>query len=100
MFASTTGARNFAGKGDFHMDGAGRLTRRRSGHVAPFVFTGVQIVSKALLKDAPAGPFSTNVLWDRAIAAGRCFGAVHQGLWFDVGTPEALKATEAVLQHG
>jgi NDP-sugar pyrophosphorylase family protein len=25
---------------------------------------------------------------------------VHQGLWFDVGTPEALRATEAVLQHG
>ena len=36
------------------------------------------------------GPFSTNILWDRAIEEGRCFGAVHQGLWFDVGTPQSI----------
>ena len=41
----------------------------------------------ACSRDAPEGPFSTNILWDRAIEEGRCFGAVHQGLWFDVGTP-------------
>jgi MurNAc alpha-1-phosphate uridylyltransferase len=93
-------AQNHRGSGDFHMDRQGRLRRRAKAKIAPFVFTGIQIVSKALLKDAPDGPFSTNILWDRAIADGRCFGAVHQGLWFDVGTPEALKATEAVLQHG
>jgi N-acetyl-alpha-D-muramate 1-phosphate uridylyltransferase len=93
-------AQNHRGQGDFHMDRQGRLRRRAKAKIAPFVFTGIQIMSKALLKDAPEGPFSTNILWDRAIAAGRCFGAVHQGLWFDVGTPEALKATEAVLQHG
>ena len=52
------------------------------------------MVSKRLLRDAPDGPFSTNILWDRAIAEGRCFGAVHQGLWFDVGNPAAIKATE------
>ena len=56
-----------------------RLRRRGKGRVAPFVFTGIQIVSKRLLRDAPEGPFSTNILWDRAIAEGRCFGAVHQG---------------------
>ena len=93
-------AQNHRGHGDFHMDRRGRLRRRDKSKIAPFVFTGVQIVSKALLRDAPDGPFSTNILWDRAIAEGRCFGAVHQGLWFDVGTPEALRATEAVLQHG
>jgi MurNAc alpha-1-phosphate uridylyltransferase len=93
-------AQNHRGQGDFHMDRQGRLRRRAKAKIAPFVFTGVQIISKALLADAPEGPFSTTVLWDRAIAAGRCFGAVHQGLWFDVGTPEALKATEAALQHG
>lgn len=85
-----------AGRGDFHMDGAGRITRRKA-KVAPFVFTGIQIVSPRLLADAPAGPFSTNILWNRAIAAGRCFGAVHQGLWFDVGTPAAITMVEAAL---
>lgn len=87
------------GMGDFHMDREGRLRRRARSHVAPFVFTGVQIVAKQLLRDAPAGPFSTNILWDRAIEEGRCFGAVHQGLWFDVGTPRSIPMTEAALEN-
>ena len=93
-------AGNHRGQGDFHMKSDGRLVRREKGKVAPFVFTGIQIVSKRLLRDAPDGPFSTNILWDRAIAEGRCFGAVHQGLWFDVGNPSAIKATERALQNG
>ena len=93
-------AGNHRGQGDFHMYADGRLSRRGKGKVAPFVFTGIQMVSKRLLRDAPEGPFSTNILWDRAIEEGRCFGAVHQGLWFDVGNPAAIKATERALQHG
>jgi len=92
-------AENHKGIGDFHMDRTGRLRRRNKSHVAPFVFTGVQMVSKRLLRDAPEGPFSTNVLWDRAIEEGRCFGAVHQGLWFDVGTPTSIPMTEAALEN-
>jgi MurNAc alpha-1-phosphate uridylyltransferase len=80
------------------MDRQGRLRRRDKSRVAPFVFTGIQILSKRLLRDAPDGPFSTNLLWNRAIAEGRCFGAVHQGLWFDVGTPRSIKLTEATLE--
>src|SRR3546814_9943709 len=68
--------------------------------VAPFVFTGIQILSPRLLVDAPEGPFSTNLFWDRAIAAERAYGLVHQGLWFDIGAPEAIQATEAVIGHG
>ena len=93
-------AGNHSGQGDFHMDAAGRLSRRKAGRVAPFVYTGIQMVSKRLLRDAPEGAFSTNILWDRAIEEGRCFGAVHQGLWFDVGTPASIKATERALQDG
>ena len=87
------------GMGDFHMDRAGRIRRRQRSYVAPFVFTGIQIVSKRLLRDAPGGPFSTNILWDRAIEEGRAFGAVHQGLWFDVGTPQSIPFTEAALEN-
>jgi len=90
-------AYNHSGIGDFHMDRFGRLQRRGRSKVAPYVFTGIQLVSKRLLRDAPEGPFSTNVLWNRGIEEGRCFGAVHQGLWFDVGTPAAVRATESAL---
>ncbi len=86
-----------SGRGDFHMDGAGRLSRRKPGRVAPFVFTGVQIVAKRLFAGEKAEPFSLNRLWDRAIGEGRAFGLVHNGLWFDVGTPPAVKRTEAML---
>lgn len=91
-------AENHHGRGDFHMDRTGRLRRRERSRVAPFVYTGIQMVSKRLLDDAPEGSFSTNLLWDKAIEQGRCFGAVHQGLWFDVGTPQAIKATELTLE--
>jgi MurNAc alpha-1-phosphate uridylyltransferase len=85
------------GQGDFHMSAAGRLRRRKSG-VAPFVYSGIQMISKRLFEGAlPEGPFSTNVLWDRAIGKGRCYGAVHQGLWFDVGAPPNIKAAEEIL---
>ncbi|HXH53665.1 MAG TPA: nucleotidyltransferase family protein [Sphingomicrobium sp.] len=92
-------AQNHRGLGDFHLDREGRLRRRGRSKVAPFVYTGVQMLSKRLLEGAAEEPFSTNVLWDRAIAAGRCFGAVHHGLWFDVGTPQAIRATEQFLRH-
>ena len=90
-------AHNHRGMGDFHLDRSGRVRRREANRVAPYVFTGIQIVSKRLLRDAPAGKFSTNVLWDRAMEEGRLHGAVHQGLWFDVGTPQAIPTTEAAL---
>lgn len=86
------------GRGDFHMSATGKLARRKSGGVAPFVYIGIQMVSKRLFAgDMPDGPFSTNILWDRAIAAGRCYGTVHQGLWFDIGRPESIKRAGEIL---
>ncbi|MBN8818551.1 MAG: nucleotidyltransferase family protein [Sphingomonas sp.] len=88
------------GLGDFHMDANGRLSRRKSGRVAPFVFTGVQILSPRLIVDPPSDVFSTNIFWDRAIAAGRAYGLSHAGLWFDVGTPQAIPLVEAGISGG
>ncbi len=90
-------AHGYVGKGDFHLDALGRVSRRRTGRIAPFIYTGIQLVSHRLLRDAPEGPFSTNLLWTRAIAVGRLFGWVHTGQWFEVGSPEAIGPTEAIL---
>ena len=88
------------GKGDFHIEPDGRLRRRgKDEDSAPYIFIGAQIVSHRLLRDAPDGPFSTNVLWDRAIAEGRLYGVVHAGEWFDLGTPEAIAPAEARLER-
>jgi MurNAc alpha-1-phosphate uridylyltransferase len=89
------------GQGDFYLDARGRITgRRKPGRVAPFVYTGVQILSPRVIADWPEGPFSTMLFWERAIAAGRAYAVVHQGLWFDVGTPGAVKIVEAELADG
>ena len=93
------GAHNFRGKGDFHMDARGRVARRRSGRIAPFIFTGIQLVSNRLLRDAPDGAFSTNILWDRAIEEERLYGVAFTGQWFEVGTPAAIAPTEAALKE-
>ncbi|MBB3861129.1 MurNAc alpha-1-phosphate uridylyltransferase [Novosphingobium hassiacum] len=90
---------NFRGKGDFHMDPLGRISRRRTGRIAPFIYSGIQIVSHRLLRDAPEGPFSTTVLWDRAIAEGRLYGISHLGLWYEVGEPGMIAPTEAALRQ-
>lgn len=89
------------GKGDFSLDADNRLVRRGQRDSATYVYTGNQLISHRLLRDAPTGPFSTNILWDRAIAAGRLFGLVHEGDWFDIGSPQAIAPTEAALAvHG
>lgn len=101
MLVPLAAAHCHGGRGDFHMSPTGALTRRRPRGVAPFVFTGIQMISKRLLAgDHPEGPFSTNLLWDRAMAEGRCFGAVHQGLWFDIGRPENIRKAEEILRAG
>ena len=92
-------ALNYKGKGDFHLDPLGRLSRRRSGRIAPFLYSGIQLVSHRLLRDAPEGAFSTNVFWDRAIEEGRLYGVSHTGLWFEVGEPSAIRPTEEWLSR-
>ena len=94
------GAHNYRGKGDFSLDAGGRISRRKSGRIAPFIFSGIQIVSHRLLRDPPQGPFSTNILWNRAIEERRLHGMAFTGEWFEVGEPSAIAPTESALKRG
>ncbi|GMM93885.1 nucleotidyltransferase family protein [Qipengyuania sp. MTN3-11] len=91
---------NFDGTGDFYMDGRGRLRRKIAGRIAPFIYTGIQLVSHRLLRDAPAGKFSTNLLWDRAIGEGRLYGLAFSGDWIEVGRPEHIARAEEAIGRG
>lgn len=90
-------ATGHGGPGDFDLDADCRLIRRGTRPTAPYVYTGVQILQPALFRDAPAGAFSLNSLYDRAIAAGRLHGLVHRGDWMDVGTHDGLAQAEAMM---
>ncbi len=90
-------AHGYAGRGDYHRAADGTLRRRGTAGTAPYLFAGVQILHPRLFDGAPDGPFSLNLLYDRAQKAGRLFGLAHDGEWFHVGTPEDLARTEAAL---
>jgi MurNAc alpha-1-phosphate uridylyltransferase len=97
LLAMTTTSTGYNGRGDFTMDSQGRVSRRGEHEVAPFAFTGVSIMHPRLFEDAPAGAFSLNRLWDRAIATGRLYGLRLEGRWMHVGSPLGLAEAERAL---
>lgn len=97
LVASTATSIGYEGRGDVVMDSVGLLRRRREHEITPFVYAGVAVVKPELLADTPDGPFSANLLYDRAIAAGRLHGLRLDGQWLHVGTPASIKEAEACL---
>jgi MurNAc alpha-1-phosphate uridylyltransferase len=97
LMASMVTAVGYEGPGDFNMDADGHLTRVEEQRLTPFAYPGVQIVHPRLFDRAPAGAFSTNRVWDVAIAAGRLYGIRLDGVWIHVGTPEAVEEADAFL---
>ena len=93
----TAKAFGYRGVGDYTVDEIGRMHRREECEIAPYVFTGIQILHPRLFVDAPSGAFSLNVLYDRVERAGRLHAIVHDGEWFHIGTPDALAESEAEL---
>lgn len=91
--AKTSG---YGGKGDFDQGTDGKISLR-SGDSAPYVFTGLQIITPALIAEGPEGPFSTRALWDKAAERGRLYGAVTDGFWLHVGDPDGLAEAERRL---
>jgi MurNAc alpha-1-phosphate uridylyltransferase len=97
LLAATVRSTGYDGSGDFLMDSAGGLTRRPERTVAPFVFTGVQIVHPRLFLGEPNDAFSINMLYDRILKKGRLSGIVHDGDWYHVGTPDAIDTADAEI---
>ena len=66
----------------------------RDAHLRAWQFAGVSDAAKTPVEGTPEGAFSLNLIYDRALRAGRLWGLRHDGEWFHVGTPKALKETE------
>jgi MurNAc alpha-1-phosphate uridylyltransferase len=97
LLAPVTRSLGYDGRGDFTMAEDGRLTRREAGGTAPFIYAGVGLMKASLFTGGealPQGPFSLNVVFDRAIAAERLYGLELDGEWLHVGTPAAIRAAE------
>ena len=97
LLAPTVGSIGYAGAGDFFMDDMGLLGRRPERRVAPFAYAGAAILHPRLFRDAPAGAFSLNRLFDRAIEDGRLWGQRMEGIWLHVGTPASIEDAERAI---
>ncbi len=90
----------YEGRGDYNLDGAGRLKRRGSGEETPLVFAGVSILKPQLFDGIADRSFSLVRIFDRAAVESKLFGAVLEGTWMHVGTPQALLDAESHLNEG
>jgi N-acetyl-alpha-D-muramate 1-phosphate uridylyltransferase len=97
LLTRTVGANGYDGMGDYFLDPLGIPQRRAEREVAPFIFAGVQILHRRLFDGIDNDVFSLKRLYDRAEDAGRLGAIVHDGMWFHIGTPEALQATRSRL---
>jgi N-acetyl-alpha-D-muramate 1-phosphate uridylyltransferase len=97
LVAEAAKSLGYQGPGDFSLAADGRLQRRGERSSVPFVYAGVAILKPQLFSDTPDGAFSLNLLFDRAIVAGRLYGMPLDGQWLHVGTPDAIAAAEERL---
>ncbi len=95
----TVRAFGYDGAGDYTVAPDGKLNRRTEHEIAPYLFAGLQILHPRLFEICPAGAFSVYFLFDRAQAAARLYGVVHDGEWLHVGSPAALEAVERHMRE-
>jgi MurNAc alpha-1-phosphate uridylyltransferase len=100
LVVPTARAVGYDGAGDFNRAPDGRLRRRATGEQAPYLYIGVQLLSARLFDGVAVEKFSLNKLWDRAIAAGRLYGMVHDGAYCHIATPENVAVAERALAAG
>ncbi len=89
-------------RGDYGVDAAGRLTHisRLPEHaIGDGKFAGPRIVHPRLFENSPDGAFGFLDLFDKAEKAGRLFGALHDGGWHHIGTPDALEVANIYFNN-
>ena len=98
LLALASASHGYQGRGDFALESDGRIRRRKvEQELVPFAFTGVSVAHPRLFDGSPDGAFSLNLVWSRAIAAGRAYGMRMDGVWMHVGSPDALAEAERCL---
>ncbi len=83
--------------GDFFQAIDGTLRRRGERAEAPLHAFGIEILDPRRVYADPRTAFSLRDIWFASAEQGRLFGLQLEGLWMQVGDPEALAVAEARL---
>ncbi|MBT5186475.1 MAG: nucleotidyltransferase family protein [Kordiimonadaceae bacterium] len=86
------------GVGDFHLNENGSLRWRGDDPTSDYHYGGVLIIRPECFEGAPDGAFTLRDIFRKASNKGRLYGLPHEGVWYHVGTHEALKVTEQHLK--
>jgi MurNAc alpha-1-phosphate uridylyltransferase len=100
LVAATAASVGIESPGDFDMAPDGRLTRRQEREIAPFIYTGVGIIKPGLFETETRDVFPLAPFFFEAAKKGRLFGQRLDGLWFHIGTPQAIEEAERRLASG
>jgi MurNAc alpha-1-phosphate uridylyltransferase len=93
-------------KGDFSLDSAGRLqlpTPAASSGGTTFTYSGIGVFHPRLFAGVTETKYPLLPLLKRAIHTQQASGAVFNGIWMDIGTPQRLKQLDQQLKatsHG
>ena len=96
--APMSSSRGDTQKGNYFIEN-GLLRRiKPDEETAPYFFMSVQIMHPRIFENTPQGAFSSRDLYDTAQTQGRLAHIIHDGIWFNINTPEAL-STAQELYH-
>jgi MurNAc alpha-1-phosphate uridylyltransferase len=90
--------KNPARNGDFVLESDGSIRRPQPQEPAPYLYTGAQIITIGDFAKCPEKVFSTWTVWDLLLERRTAFGTVYQGIWVDVGRPDAIAEAEALAE--
>src|ERR1700727_3134598 len=99
LVAAGAGAVGVDWPGDFARGPDGRLQPREPRHVAPFVYTGVGIVTPQLFASETAQVFRLAPFFHTFAANGRREGVLLVGVWVHVGRPESIAEAEMAIDR-
>lgn len=97
LLQATAGAIGYTGQGDFFLSEDGTPVWRGNAMVAPFIYTGIQLLHPDLFASAQVSPWSLVQAYDDAIENRTLRGLLHDGDWMDAGSLDSLRIIDNEL---
>lgn len=85
--------------GDFALTDAGRLILADENASSGVTYSGISVMHPKLFANLPEEPLALRPVLNQAIANNMISAEMHNGLWFDIGTPERLVELDVLMKE-